>query len=77
MVRVEGFGPKVPSAVRNEVLARQADIAAGKLAVFAGGAAGVKDNTGRQVIAPGEVLGDAQVQAMDWAVDGVVGAFKP
>ena len=77
---VDAYGPG-DAAARQQLtatlLARQADIAAGKLAVFAGGAAGVKDNTGRQVIAPGEVLGDAQVQAMDWAVDGVVGAFKP
>ena len=36
MVRVEGFGPKVPKGVQDEVLARQKDIAAGKLKPFGG-----------------------------------------
>jgi simple sugar transport system substrate-binding protein len=77
MIRVEGFGPKVPEAVRAEVRARQSQMAAGTLAVFAGGASGVKDNTGRLVIAAGQRLSDVHIQAMDWAVDGVLGSFKP
>jgi simple sugar transport system substrate-binding protein len=77
MVRVEGFGAKVPAAVRAEVLARQAEMAAGKVVVFAGGRAGVKDNTGRLVIAPGRSLSDAEILNMDWAVEGVVGRFAP
>ncbi len=77
MIRVEGFGPKVPPAVRSEVLARQAEMAAGKLVVFAGGRTGVKDNSGRLVIAPGQALGDAEILNMDWAVEGVVGRFAP
>jgi simple sugar transport system substrate-binding protein len=77
MVRVEGFGPKVPAAVRSEVLARQAEMAAGRVVVFAGGQSGVKDNTGRQVIAPGQALGDAEILNMNWAVEGVVGRFAP
>jgi len=77
MIRVEGFGPRVPPAVRQEVLKRQSELAANQLAVFAGGAVGVKDNTGRQVIGPGQVLTDPQILNMDWAVEGVVGRFKP
>jgi simple sugar transport system substrate-binding protein len=77
MVRVEGFGPKVPAAVRSEVLARQVEMAAGKVVVFAGGRTGVKDNTGRLVIAPGQALSDAEILNMDWAVEGVVGRFAP
>jgi basic membrane protein A and related proteins len=34
MIRVEGFGPKVPKAVQDEALARQKDIASGKLKPF-------------------------------------------
>ena len=34
MVRVEAFGPRVPRAVQDEVLARQRDIAAGRLKPF-------------------------------------------
>lgn len=77
MIRVEGFGPKVPAAVRSEVLKRQDEMAAGRLAVFAGGAQGVKDNAGRQVIAPGQVLTDAEILTMEWAAEGVIGRFKP
>ena len=77
MIRVEGFGPKVPPAVRQEVLQRQDEMAAGRLAVFAGGTRGVKDNGGRQVIAPGQVLADTEILNMDWAVEGVIGRFKP
>ena len=77
MIRVEGFGPKVPPAVRQEVLKRQDELAAGRLAVFAGGARGVKDNTGQPVIAPGQVLTDAEILNMSWAVEGVVGRFTP
>jgi simple sugar transport system substrate-binding protein len=34
MIRIEGFGPKVPQGVRDEALARQRDIASGKLKPF-------------------------------------------
>jgi basic membrane protein A len=34
MIRVGDFGPKVPKAVQDEVLARQKDIASGKLKPF-------------------------------------------
>src|SRR6478609_7876213 len=50
MVKVEHFGPKVPKAVQDEVLARQRDIAAGKVRPFAGP---IADNTGRTVVPAG------------------------
>ena len=71
MVRVEGFGSRVPPAVRKEVLARQDDIARGRLHPFAAGAMPVRDNTGREVIAAGRTLDDAQILRMDWLVEGV------
>ncbi|MBA2962521.1 MULTISPECIES: BMP family ABC transporter substrate-binding protein [Ramlibacter] len=70
MVRVEHFGPKVPRAVQDEVLARQRDIAAGRLQPFAGPLA---DNTGRTVVARGAALTDPQILAMDFLVAGVLG----
>ena len=70
MVRVEHFGPKVPQAVRDEVLARQKDIAAGKLQPFAGP---IADNVGRAVIRKGATLSDAQILGMNYLVAGVVG----
>ena len=73
MVRVEGFGSKVPKAVQQEVLARQKDIGAGKLQPFRAGATAVRDNTGREVIAPGQALTDAQILQMNWLAQGVQG----
>lgn len=73
MVRIEGFGPRVPAAVQSEALARQRDLEAGRLTVFAGGPSGVKSNEGRTVIGPGQVLDDAAILGMDWLVEGVVG----
>ncbi len=71
MVRVDGFGPKVPAVVRDEVLARQADMAAGRLQVFAS-AAGVRDNEGRTAIAAGQLLSDAEILGMKWLAEGVL-----
>lgn len=70
MVRVGEFGPKVPQAVREEVLARQRDIASGRLQPFAGP---ITDNEGRARIGRGQALTDAQILAMDYLVAGVVG----
>lgn len=72
MVRVGDFGPRVPDAVRREVLARQADIAAGRLHPFHAARA-VRDNQGRVVIAAGSTLGDDAILRMDWLVEGVAG----
>ncbi|WP_298934085.1 BMP family ABC transporter substrate-binding protein [uncultured Ramlibacter sp.] len=70
MTRVEGFGPKVPKAVQEEVLARQKDIAAGKLRPFAGP---LSDNEGKSVLAAGASLSDEQILGMNFLVSGVQG----
>ena len=70
MVKVGDFGPKVPEAVRQEVLARQRDIASGRLQPFAGP---IADNEGRTIIGRGQALTDAQILGMDYLVAGVVG----
>ncbi|MEO7243489.1 MAG: BMP family ABC transporter substrate-binding protein [Variovorax sp.] len=77
MVRIGDFGSKVPAAVRDEALAREADMAAGRLLPFRAGAnADVRDNTGRVVIARGSALSDAEILNMDWLVEGVQGQLK-
>lgn len=68
MVRIEAFGPKVPKAVQDEVLARQQDIAAGRLHPFSGP---IVDNTGTTRLARGQVLDDAQILRMNYLVEGV------
>lgn len=73
MIRVGDFGSKVPPAVQQEVLARQKDIGAGKLQPFRATQDAVRDNTGREVIARGQALSDAQILQMNWLVEGVQG----
>jgi basic membrane protein A len=70
MIRVGHFGPKVPAAVQQEVLARQKAIAAGKLHPFAGP---IRDNEGKEVLPQGRVMADAQILEMNFLADGVVG----
>ena len=72
MIRVGDFGSKVPKAVQDEVLARQKDIASGKLVPFRA-VADVRDNEGKVVIAKGASLSDAQILQMNWLVEGVQG----
>lgn len=73
MIRVDAFGSKVPAAVREEVTARQADMAAGKLHAFAASHGDLRDNEGRVVIPAGKTLGDPDILNMNWLVEGVLG----
>lgn len=75
MIRVGDFGSKVPKAVQQEVLARQKDIATGKLRPFAA-SQDVQDNEGHTVIAKGHALSDEQVLGMNWLVAGVQGKIS-
>ncbi|MBI5908202.1 MAG: BMP family ABC transporter substrate-binding protein [Burkholderiales bacterium] len=72
MVRVDSFGPKIPKQVAAEVMARQRDIAAGKLHPFKAYTA-LLDNEGQEVLAAGKTLTDAQILAMNFLVQGVQG----
>jgi simple sugar transport system substrate-binding protein len=73
MIRVDAFGPKVPRKVQGEVLARQRDIASGRLHPFHALAAPVRDNEGKVVIELGQTLSDEQILGMNWLVEGVLG----
>jgi simple sugar transport system substrate-binding protein len=75
MIRVGDFGSKVPKAVQLEVLARQSDIASGKLKPFAS-LRPVLDNEGHVVIAKGQSLSDEQILNMNWLVQGVQGKIS-
>ena len=74
MVRVGDFGPRVPTAVQEDVLARQKDIGAGRLHPFHAKAA-VRDNEGREVIPAGRTLTDEQILRMHWLAEGVLGTL--
>ncbi len=73
MVKVDAFGPKLPPAVQQEVLARQKDIASGRLKPFAASSVAVKDNDGNTVITSGGTLADREILGMNWLVEGVQG----
>ncbi|HAL38145.1 MAG TPA: BMP family ABC transporter substrate-binding protein, partial [Polaromonas sp.] len=75
MIRVDSFGPKVPKKVADEVLARQRDIAAGKLQPFKARTA-MLDNQGREVLAAGKTLSDEQILGMNFLVQGVQGKLS-
>jgi simple sugar transport system substrate-binding protein len=70
MIRVGDFGTKVPKAVQDEVLARQKDIASGKLRPFRGP---IEDNEGKPVLAKGQSMTDEQILSMNFLVSGVLG----
>ena len=74
MVRVGDFGPRVPKAVQEEVLARQKDIGAGRLHPFHAKAA-ARDNEAREVIPAGRTLTDEQILRMHWLAEGVLGTL--
>jgi len=74
LIRVGDFGPKVPPAVQQEVLAAQKAIGAGQLQPFRAAAkVAVRDNEGHEVIPAGQALTDAQILQMNWLVEGVQG----
>ena len=62
--------------MQDEVLARQRDIASGKLRPFAALRADIKDNEGKTAIAAGQSLDDGQILGMNWLVDGVQGKLS-
>jgi simple sugar transport system substrate-binding protein len=70
MIRVGDFGPKVPKVVQDEVMARQKDIASGKLRPFVGP---ILDNDGKEVLAKGQAMTDEQILSMNFLVWGVQG----
>jgi basic membrane protein A len=72
MVSVGGFGKSMPKAVQDEVLARQRDIAAGRLKPFAGP---ITDNEGKPVIAGKAHMTDEQILSMNFLVSGVQGTL--
>ena len=74
MVRVGDFGSRVPKAVQDEVLARQKDIATGKLQPFAAGRTPILDNADHERVAAGQSLSDEQILKMGFLVQGVQGS---
>jgi simple sugar transport system substrate-binding protein len=70
MVDVDAVSSSIPKDVVADLAARRAEIVAGTRAPFA---APLRDNRGVLRLASG-ALADAQIQTMDWLVEGVVGS---
>ena len=76
MVKVEHFGPRLPAAVREEVLAAQQAMAQGQLQPFKAVQADLRDNQGQVRVPKGGQLSDAQLLQMNWLVEGVQGSVQ-
>jgi len=71
LVDIAALDPALPANVREAVMARRQAIVEGKLRPFAGR---LVDNAGRVRLASG-AMNDAQIHAMDWLVEGVIGSM--
>jgi simple sugar transport system substrate-binding protein len=72
MIKVEGFGPRLPKRVQTEVLRLQRAMGKGSLQPFTGP---VFDNQDGVVLARGQTMTDEQILKMHFLVRGVVGSL--
>lgn len=72
-LKLADFGPSVSAETKARIAKAQADIIAGKLAIFQGP---LKDNTGKEVIPAGKAGGIELLDTTSWLVEGVIGQAK-
>jgi basic membrane protein A len=73
VVDIAPFGPMVPKAVQDKVLAMKAEFVKGVDKVFVGP---IKDQGGKVKIADGVKAEDKELLGMTWFVEGVVGSVQ-
>ncbi|KAA0082196.1 BMP family ABC transporter substrate-binding protein [Trinickia soli] len=71
-VDLEDLNPAVPQDARASERAAHDDIASGKRDVFTGP---IKDQSGAVKVPAGKTLGDAELQRLNWYVEGVDGSL--
>jgi simple sugar transport system substrate-binding protein len=71
LVQLSALRGDLPASLRTGLAAQRQALLDGRLQPFAGP---LVDNTGRERLAAGASLGDAQIGQMDWLVQGVVGS---
>jgi len=74
-VKPSPYGAMVPATARKAADDIKAAMIAGKFDIFKGGSAGLKDNTGKVVVAAGKAYKqtDLELEGMNYLVEGVVG----
>ena len=70
-LKLSSFGNAVPASIQKEVLAKEKLIESGNLVVFRA----LKDNEGKERVAPGKQLDQKDYLEMSWFVDGVHGTL--
>jgi len=73
IVDIAPFGPMVPKAVADKVLAKKAELVKGEDKIFVGP---IKDQGGKIKIADGVKAEDKELLGMTWFVEGVVGSVQ-
>jgi basic membrane protein A len=72
-VKLDPFGGAVPQPVRDRILATKADILSGKHVVWKGP---LTKQDGSSAASPNQVMTLAQVETIDYLVQGVIGSVK-
>ncbi|CCO06976.1 BMP family ABC transporter substrate-binding protein [Desulforamulus hydrothermalis] len=72
IVDLAPFGPMVPDDVKKLVENKKQEIISGKFDVFTGP---IKDQTGKERVAAGQQMSDADMLSFDWFVEGVEGTI--
>jgi len=72
IVDLAPYGPMVPEDVKKLVEAKKQEILEGKFDVFTGP---IKDQTGKERVAAGQKMTDAEMLSFDWFVEGVDGTI--
>ncbi|MFH1982768.1 MAG: BMP family ABC transporter substrate-binding protein [Pseudomonadota bacterium] len=73
IVDLAPFGPMVPKDLQEKVLAEKAALMKGAVKVFTGP---IKDQSGTERIAAGQVPADGDLLGMNWFVEGVIGTTQ-
>ncbi len=73
MVSLDELSKNCVDGTAEAVATAEAAIKDGSLVIFAGE---IKDNTGKVRVEAGSAMTDAELQAFDWLVEGVIGSVK-
>jgi len=68
ILQVVSVNPKLPSEIKTAITETQAKIASGDIYPFAGP---LKDNSGKEKVAKGQIMTDKELVGMNWYVEGI------